>query len=153
MTIKDVTYPKGGKVALKANECWIRKGTYQLTATRGDIDKMYALKKEESSFSGEILIHFEGSNDDKIEIKCLTNLEFPSQKHKEELELIIQQKEELKEKDSRSYEISNLQLFMAWQGTSYEQRSIETLKRNLEKVEDTYADEDYFYLFETMGLN
>lgn len=152
MTIKDVTYPKGGKVSLKANECWIRKGSYQLTATRGDIDKMYAAKIKESSFNGEIIMSFSEDGGDRIIIESIKNIEFPSEINRKKLEELIQQKEGLKEKNPTSYQLSIIQPLVPWQGTRYEERSIETLKKNLENVEDIYAEEDWYYLFEEKGF-
>jgi len=43
-TSKPVSF-KNGKVLLKANECWIRKGSYQMTATRSDLEKIYEARK------------------------------------------------------------------------------------------------------------
>lgn len=151
MTQKDVKYPKGA-VCLKANECWIRKGSYQLTASRSDIDKMYALKVEQSGFIGNVSVTFTKNETDCIEIDCLKNIEYPSDKNRKRIEKIIKDKEELKKVDNTSYQLSISHPLMPWQGTTYEERSIETLKKNLEDVDDTYADQDFYYLFEEMGF-
>ncbi len=147
MTLKDVMY-SGGKVCLKANECWIRKGSYQLTATRKDIDRMYAVKAEQSGFTGNIFITFPETGTDTTEIESLKNLESPSDKNAKELEKIIKHKEELKEKNPFSYQLSIRQTIIPWQGTTYEERDLETLKKNLKNIKKTYSDEDFYYLFE-----
>jgi len=147
MTLKNVTY-SNGTICLKSNECWIRKGSYQLTATRKDIDQMYAIKANQEGFKGNIVITFTETETDVLELESLKGLELPSDKNAKELETIIKHKEQLKQNNPISYQLSIRQPMMPWQGTTYEERDLETLKRNLENVKNTYHDEDLFYLYE-----
>lgn len=43
-TSKNVAFKKG-TVLLKENECWIRKGSYQMSASRADFEKIYNSRK------------------------------------------------------------------------------------------------------------
>ncbi|MCD8739692.1 putative DNA binding domain-containing protein [Mucilaginibacter roseus] len=152
MTSKDVFY-KNGKLALKANECWVRKGSYQVMATRSDFERIYGARIEQQDFDGIITVEFSCNKSTSLTIEPLRNLEFPSKKAKEKLEKIIAHKEGLKSRNDYQYQASIRNNFLAiWEPVPYENRDIETLKGNLEKVSETYRDDDYFYLFEEMAF-
>jgi len=48
MTSKHVSF-KSGKILLKENECWIRKGSFQRTASRSDLDRMFKRTSKKES--------------------------------------------------------------------------------------------------------
>lgn len=147
MVEKDVTYKKGG-TRLKANECWVRKGSYQVVASRKDFDRMYAQNLVKDGFKGKLDITFANTSSDFLTLNVLNNLNLPSKKKEKELENIIKKKEELQKNDPFGYKLSIKTPLFPWDGTSYEERDLETLRNNLKNVVKTYQDEDYYLLFE-----
>jgi hypothetical protein len=147
MTSKDVFY-KAGKLCLKANECWVRKGSYQVVASRNDYDRMYAPKTETPDFARKIRLTFEASGSDTIVLKSVNNLQLPSSGYEKELRKVIEHKEKLFKENPNAYKLSIRRQMFPWEGSSYEERDLETLRKNLETVRKTYYDEDAFELFE-----
>lgn len=147
MVEKDVSYKKGA-VCLKANECWVRKGSYQIAATRKDFDRMYALGASKESFKGKLDITFAGTDLDVITLKALKDLKLPSRENAKELEMIIAKKEDMQKNNPFDYKLSIRNPMFPWNGTSYEERDLETLRKNLKNVAKTYQDEDYYTIFE-----
>ena len=147
MIEKDVFY-KSGKICLRANECWIRKGSYQVIASRKDLDRMYESRIKNDEFNGEIVLTFEGTDSTSLNVFGLQKIELPSEKAKIKLEKIIEQKELLQQRDPFQYSLSVKQNWLPFVGTSYEDRSLETLRENLSNISETYLDHDLYYLYE-----
>src|SRR5690606_28333047 len=79
----------------------------------------------------------------------------PSDEKKQEIEKVIQWKEELQKSapphllKSDYYHIENdITPIMLLQNTTYEERSLNTLRSNLLKVGETYSEEDFYYIYE-----
>jgi hypothetical protein len=134
---------------LKKGDCFIRKGSHQTRVTRKDIDFFISQKISAGKFSGTISLEFKNNKSKILTIKPVSDLAYPSDLAAEEIRRIIKDKEEkLKQTDGIGLFLINQDLPM-FSGTSYENRSISTLKNDLEKVKETYQEDDLHYLFET----
>jgi hypothetical protein len=143
---------------LRKGDGFIRKGTHQTRVMRVDLDNFYASRANLGLFSGEILIGFKGTNySDTLELKALSNLNFPSEKQKAKIISILNKKKAEKEKLEKFGIKDNLfdirdtlaRSFVPFGGgIPYENRDIETLEKNLKNVSKTYREADYYYVFE-----
>jgi len=143
---------------LRKGDGFIRKGTHQTRITRVDLDNFYGSRANLGLFSGEILIGFKGTNySDTLELKALSNLNFPSEIQKAKITSILNKKKAEKEKLEKFGIKDNLfdirdtlaRSFVPFGGgIPYENRNIETLEKNLKNVSKTYREEDYYYVFE-----
>ncbi len=94
-------------------------------------------------FLGNLSIMFAGTKFEKIlSVAATSEIELPSDQAAEKIRNIIQDKKRLYD-FGISIPSINLSFFG---GTSYENRDIETLKKNLENVKETYMDDDLYYL-------
>lgn len=150
MIEKDVLYKKGG-ICLKANECWVRKGSYQVVASRKDFDRMYSQSLKIDVLKKKLNITFAGVTSDFLTLNALKKLDLPSRKNEKELKKIIEEKEELQKNNPMAYQLSIRNPMFPWDGTSYKERDLETLRKNLKNVAKTYQDEDYYTIFEKHG--
>lgn len=145
-----------GKNKLFRGEGFIRKGSHQTRLVRKDYERFTNQKIDEKYFKGEILFSFKTLNSgNEISLKSINDLKIPSQIIKEEIKGIIKEKTEKAEKLERlgmsnfnRFEGINLNASLFGGGTTYEQRDIPTLKKNLENVEETYSEDDNYELFE-----
>lgn len=133
---------------LKKGDCFIRKGSHQTRVARKDIDFFISQKTSVGNFKGTISLIFTDSKSKILNVKPITNLDYPSDKAAKNIKKIILDKEEkLKQTDNIGLSFINPEIRMMG-GTTYENRSISTLKENLESVKKTYRDDDLYYLFE-----
>jgi hypothetical protein len=145
-----------GKNKLFRGEGFIRKGSHQTRLVRKDYERFTNQKIDEKYFKGEILFSFKTINSgNEIILKSINDLKIPSQIIKEKIKKIIKEKTEKEEKLERfgmsnlnRFEGINLNASLFGGGTTYEQRDIPTLKKNLENVEDTYSEDDNYEIFE-----
>jgi hypothetical protein len=134
---------------LKKGDSFIRKGSHQTRIIRKDIDYYISQKIIAGSFSGTISLKFSDSNSKTLILKPIQDLELPSDKAAKKIEKIIKDKEEKLKKTNDGFGMMLLnQDIPMIGGTPYENRSISTLKENLESVKETYQDDDLYYLFE-----
>ena len=140
------------KNKLRKGDGFIRKGTHQTRIMRADFDSFYESRANLGFFSGEILIGFKGTNySDKLELKALSNLNFPSEIQKAKIISILNKKKEEKKKlekfgiEDSVTDFGNIlarSLVPFGGGIPYENRDIETLEKNLKNVTDTYREEN-----------
>ena len=145
-----------GKNKLYRGEGFIRKGSHQTRLTRKDYDRFTSKKNDDRHFKGEVIFSFETkSPKNEIVLVSVDDIKLPSQIKKEKIERIIKEKTE-KAETMEKFGMSHMNLLegmnfnpLGFGGTtSYEQRSVETLKKNLEDVTETYSDHDYYELLE-----
>ncbi len=137
---------------LKKGDCFIRKGSHQTRVTRNDIDYFISQKTSVGNFKGTISLSFTDSKSKILIVKPIINLEYPSDKAAKKIKKIIKDKEEkLKQTDDIGLRFINPDIRMMG-GTTYEDRSLSTLKENLESVKKTYRDDDLYYLFERKSM-
>jgi len=133
---------------LKKGDCFIRKGSHQTRVTRKDIDYFISQKISARNFTGSIDLKFGDSDSKTLILKPVNNLNYPSDKAESKIKKIITEKEEkLKQSDALGIMLMNQEIPMIG-GTPYKNRSISTLKKNLESVKETYEEDDLYYLFE-----
>ena len=149
--------------SLKRGEGFIRMGTTQMRLFRSHYEQIYNKRYRNHKFSGDIDISFLR---DKIVTKLnfvrkkIDRESFPSSLQAKEIERII----EIKLKELGNYNSMGLkqdegylsqmsmmriaQFNLMGGGTSYEDRSITTLRKNLKNITATYYEEDYYFLLE-----
>ncbi len=149
--------------SLKRGEGFIRMGTTQMRLFRSHYEQIYAKRYQNHKFSGDISISFTRENvitQLNIVRKKIDRANLPSSSQAKEIERIIK----IKVKELENYNNIGLnrsedyidpmsmmriaQYNLMGGGTSYEDRSISTLRKNLKNITKTYYDEDYYYLVE-----
>jgi hypothetical protein len=138
----------------KENEILIRKGSYKKLISRLDLDRIYSERYHESHFEGEVEIAF-FHNLMELDVYVQNEIQLTSDKMKREIEEVIRWKEDLLRSapidliKSDFYHINkDLVPMMPFQGTTYKERSLKTLKSNLAEVHNTYRDEDLYNIYE-----
>lgn len=137
---------------LNKGDCYVRKGSQQEKMTRRDLDEILVFKSK-FQFNGKIAIGFTKKFDNKLTVSAVKDFILPSQEAKQELEAIL---EERKFKDKLG--LSNLDrlglstsLYSPFKAVPYKDRSTETLRKNLEKVDESYYEHDMFYIGEELS--
>ena len=137
--------------SLKKGDSYIRIGTHNSRLTRKDIDFFIDKIKFKDDFNGVIEIYFGNDREKELTIKPIKDFMPPSDRAAERIREVIKSKQNQKGKLAGNinalYDID----FWTMGGTSYENRSIKTLKENLENVRTTYAKNDLYYFFETIS--
>tara|TARA_R110000868_G_scaffold29420_8_gene109463 strand:+ start:3886 stop:5073 length:1188 start_codon:yes stop_codon:yes gene_type:complete len=134
---------------LKKGESLIRKGTFKMPLNRSDLDEMYLVKGNNSLFNGAIDIRFSGLDyDQTLNATRIKELNLKSERIKEKLISIIKKKEEELEASKLGVEILGFNAYSPFYPTPFENRSLDTLRKNLENVRETYADHDNYEAFE-----
>ena len=133
---------------LRIGEAFIRKGSHQTRLTRKDLDFYTEKKITEKKFKGKIHTYFDEINQKSIALKILSSGDYPSDKAAEKIKkILLEKKEKLKNTEGMFVQFFDQDIPMLG-GTPYENRSIKTLKGNLENVGETYREDDLHYLFE-----
>lgn len=139
---------------LKKGDCFIRRGSQQERITRRDLDEILQFKSN-SYFNDKISIGFNKNLDQKLTIKAVRDLKFPSQEAREKIESILRRR-----KEDSNFAFSNpLERFgirmsalrTPFQSVPYEERETEELEENLKSVKKTYEDDDWYYIGEQMS--
>jgi hypothetical protein len=139
--------------ALKKGDCFIRRGSQQERITRRDLDEVLQFKSS-NFFNDRISIGFNKNLDQKLTINGVRELEFPSQKAKEKIESILRERKDQSElglNNSQQLAIRMPRLLQPFQSVPYEERSTEELEKNLKNVDETYEDDDWYYIGEKMS--
>ncbi len=138
-----------GKTILRKNEMLIRKGTYQIAMGRADLDRIYAQKFKPGGFDGKLEVTFENGSR-SLEIPCIHGLETPSLRNKREIKEQIRWKEELLQKDPKTYS----QRFGNHRGaqTSYSEMDLPALRNELQYVKQRFEIEDNHFQNEAMAF-
>lgn len=139
---------------LNEGDSFIRKGSSQERITRKDIDLFYSQKFAQKDFSKNVNLVFKDSEDKKIFIPVLSDLEYPSDNARNQILKIIKEKEEVlkKTKDENFPSLAFLysNSYKPILGLdSYKNRSISTLNENLLNLKKDYKNSDLYYQFET----
>lgn len=134
---------------LKKGDSFIRKGTHQTRISRKDFDSFLNQKLSNSFFDGNLKISFYSKVDKKeITIKKNSHPLLPSDKYASEIKsLLIQKEEQYNNAPDNIKRLLDLNL-NAFDGNSYESRSIKTLKENLKNIKKTYEEDDNYLTFE-----
>ena len=139
---------------LKKGDCFIRKGSYQKKVARADLEQMYEKRNSsQCQFVDNVDIGFFDTNFmDEILLSPLKKIELRSEREEKKIKDIIQLKEQSK-KDSETSSLSRSLMInkivenpLAY--VPYEKRSISTLYRNLEKIKETYKEDDVYEILE-----
>jgi hypothetical protein len=135
---------------LKKGQSFIRKGDSQFPFTREDLDRIIAKKVGLKKFNGKVNIYFSGSaQSHEIVLPVAYEIELPSEKAAKKIRAIIAKKS-LSQQQSEQFSYSKYIPPISFLGTptTYEQRSIEELERNLADVKETYKEDDDYEFFE-----
>ena len=147
-----------GKKRLYRGEGFIRKGTHQPRLKRKDYDKFINQKIDSKYFKGEVEFYlttdYPIKSTNEIKLVSPDNIERPSQKQKERIKRILEQKKKQQEQQ-KNLGIPGIDLtgFRSVSSilsgkSSYEERDIPTLEKNLKNVEYTYYEDDCYEIFE-----
>lgn len=143
------------KNKLFRGEGFIRKGTHQTRLTRKDFDRYLDQKIDNNYFNEDVEFVFTSNNRiNELKLICKSDIERPSQIKKRKIERILKEKKEIQEQNKKLRltvvdfsSIMNVNSILS--GTStYEQRDIPTLEKNLQSVEQTYFEHDCYEYFE-----
>lgn len=139
---------------LKKGDCFIRRGSQQERITRRDLDDILQFKSQ-IYFDDKISIGFNKSFDQKLTIKAIREYKLPSRKAKEQIEAILEKRKEEFKFGSKSH-IERLGLNISafrdpFQSVPYEERETEELEKNLDNVQETYKEDDWYYIGEQMS--
>jgi hypothetical protein len=135
---------------LRKGDCFIRKGSHQSRLTRTDLDKIFDRQNNLNQFKGNVDVLLIVNSLKSTEIKAIEDLIFPSDEKADKIRRIIQEKEQKYSNIKGDVVVNNffdMDIPMIG-GTPYKNRSIATLKNNLENIKETYLDDDLYYLFE-----
>lgn len=132
---------------LKKGDCFIRKGSTQLSLLRPDLDRIVANKIGDSSFKGDVNICFKKSGSSDLEIKVPRYIVLPSEKEKEKIKNAL---------IGVSHRIEDYQMIDYIKKNSeshgkYLRMSPTMLNLKLGTVETDFAEHDKYYLFEKIG--
>ncbi|PFR14227.1 AlbA family DNA-binding domain-containing protein [Bacillus cereus] len=138
---------------LNKGDCFVRRGSQQERMTRRDLDEILSFKSK-FNFNGKIAIGFNKNLDKKITIAAIKDAELPSQEARREIEEILEERK-FKEKFGLStidrLGLRTSLLYTASESVPYEERSTETLRRNLERIDETYYEQDRFHIGEELS--
>lgn len=137
---------------LRAGDAYIRKGSHQARVTRPDIDRMLR-NRIESGFSGTLRIGFDApGTPEKISRPAVETIELPSQAAAKKIRAILKERQEAACDPTLAgfghLVIGAGSLGAAFGATPYAQRSDKELRENLQNVQETYAKDDLYVVFE-----
>ncbi len=143
---------KKSKGNLKKGNSFIRKGSHQTMLTRKDLDLILEDKLEKGFFKGQIEVYFEEKIGENLDVNFISKENFPSEKAAMKIKEVIANKEQMQKLIPKGFiqHIERSYKFLD-NGTSYENRSIDTLKENLENVKETYQEHDLYHLYEELA--
>jgi hypothetical protein len=135
---------------LKMGDSFIRKGSHQTRLTRKDIDYYIEKRISIDNFNGEIAFYFDKIGNKELSLKPIPIEKSPSKKAKDKILKIIKSKEDLISKTPKSLmsPFADFDHSIPGMSTPYEKRSIKTLRENLKNTEETYREDDLYYIYE-----
>ncbi len=136
---------------LKRGECFIRKGTIQMSMTRIDLERIYSKRYFNNPFKDKIELGFSDSIFScEIDVKPITvdNLELRSDRERKKINEAIEAKKSETELEKAYLTTSSLANVMPFQTVPYKNRSISTLYTSLKSVKTNYKDDDYYEVCE-----
>lgn len=139
---------------LSKGDGYVRKASRNEKLTRNDYDIYYQNKCDEKYFNEDVTFSFITENEkNEITLVSCNRNELPSEIARKRIEniLIIKKAKAERFKDNSIVNMFDLQANYIQNlhgSSSYENRDIPTLERNLNSVEETYSHNDNYYLFE-----
>ncbi|WP_338786272.1 ATP-binding protein [Metabacillus sp. FJAT-53654] len=143
-------YKDQTKGELKKGDCFIRKGSQQERMTRRDLEEILVFRSK-FQFHGKITVGFNKFLDKKLKVIAVKDFIFPSDKAKQKIEKILDERkltDKMGIKGLGQFALTNSLLGI---NPSYEERSTETLLENLEKVKETYREDDWYHVGEELS--
>ena len=139
---------------LGKGDSWIRKGTHQDRMIRRDFEIIFNAKYENRGFEGQISLDFLDSGKPELEIKATCDFRLPSQTAKKEIQEAISKKENSNPPQQPYDRPPFFEAFKIAQGfqnpfyRSYDDMTIDELKKTLGEVEKKYREHDLYAVFE-----
>lgn len=137
---------------LKKGDSFIRKGTHTSGMLRKDYDIIYEKKLKKEKFNGKVKLWFSGYDSRKeIELSTAGKFELPSDRAAKKIKKVIKQKQDSYKRRPQNDIFPNLSKILEGVSigpTSYEDRSIEELRKNLKEIKQTYCEDDIYELLE-----
>ena len=136
---------------LKKGDCFIRKGTIQMHVSRSDLENIYAKRALVNPFEDKIELGFRDTDfSTVIDLKPIkiADLELKSDREIKKIKKVIETKKKETELEKTYLSISAFTKAMPFQMTSYKERTIATLKSDLENAKKTYEKDDLYEIFE-----
>jgi hypothetical protein len=135
---------------LKIGDSFIRKGSHQTRLTRKDLDYYIEKRISIDNFNGEIAFYFDKIGNNELSLKPIPIENSPSEKAKKKILEIIKSKEDSISKTPKHLisAFTDFDHSIPGMTTPYEKRSIKTLKENLKNIEETYREDDLYYIYE-----
>lgn len=146
----------------KPGESFIRKGTTTAPIMRKDIDRITGERIKADAFSHAVTCYFSGTDKAKVlHLSPNSPRKICSQRKADEIRAILSKRD--KEEKERAEKMKQGKLLSDafpfprlynnvpvpfFQPTTYEQRSTQTLLKNLENIGETYSEEDHYEVFE-----
>lgn len=136
---------------MKRCESFVRKGSYQTRLVRKDIDRIFNNKVSNYSFDNKVRIFLECDGKRVTSLREAVELTLPSEDAEKEIRQIIALKE------SEDYIAQSMRRLGAFGGlsnyadpfsSSYADRDVHTLKKNLAELAQDYQEDDGYTLFE-----
>jgi hypothetical protein len=156
--IFDCTNPpymmKRAKGKLNIGDSFIRKGSHQTRLSRKDIDYYIEERISINKFNGELAFYFDKIGNKELYLKPKSIDKTPSEKAKQKILEIIKSKEDSISKTPKSLisPFVDFDYSVPGMSTPYEKRSIKTLRENLKNIENTYEEDDLYYIYEENSL-
>jgi hypothetical protein len=138
-------------VSLRAGDAWIRKGSHQPRLIRADLNRIWEKRRDE--FTANIKIGFDSAGLPKeIAHPAMGEVQLPSDQAATRIrEVLAEREKKLPPGDAsliRHFIESGTFPKIGLGPTPYSQRSSKELRENLEKVKDTYREDDLHALYE-----
>jgi hypothetical protein len=146
---------KKDRGTLRRGDSFIRRGTHQGRLLRRDLDRIYERRDSRTRLLGSLTLSLR-SDREANELTVLTpgELELPSARAEKRILAILAERERIAASPS-PYGWKVLQSLdlgpVMFGATPYEQRDTKTLEGNLATVSRTYAEHDFYYVFEEMA--
>ncbi|TCX49159.1 MULTISPECIES: ATP-binding protein [unclassified Dehalobacter] len=134
---------------LKKGDSFIRKGSQQTRMERRDFDQIFASRTNRTDYDKFVSLSFKGfRNTEEIELPAVKRSKLPSERAKEKIIKILEQKRVEPEPTGYLRAIRSMGSLSYFGGTPYENRTIEELEKNLANVNETYRPDDYYETYE-----
>lgn len=151
---KDRTYMmKKDYRNLKKGDCLIRKGSQQSRMERRDFDQIFDSRTTGTDYDKLVDLYFQGhSKNEEIELSAVRRPKLPSEKAKEKIIRILEQKRNEPEPKGYLNAVRSIGSFsFPFGGVPYESRTIEELEKDLVDAEETYRPDDYYQTYELLS--
>jgi len=138
---------------LEVGECFVRKGSHQVRASREDMDRLYESRRKATQFEGSIDVGFWGTGlAQEVTVCTVQGIVLPSEKAADKIRQILAERRHLEKLSIAhrllSASIPRVSVTPFRQHVPYEERSTETLEKNLADAEEAYRESDMYLLLE-----